>query len=272
MSSEASNSECTPLPVVLVMSECKATSPQTVVNGKLNHCSISPLINQSPIKFILDLRKLPESESQCTLENSLLGFKHSLSTKYYTTELALLPFNDPLISLPATIRETIEGLIVYFDAKDRLFLSKLEDYANFLEDNNIEFGILVCDHIYDDEKDGITYREAKQHSRVLDLIELNPETEEAGGYEEVHRAMNNTIWSNVVMNDAAAPKKKSESKDMTEHEMEEKLESFEKLLSQAMSFRVNTADMGRNERLLYAQQFADAFESVFGEESGDDDD
>lgn len=169
--------------------------------------------------------------------------------------------------MPVNLKISVEGLILYFNAKDRTFLSKLETYANFLDGLDVEFGLLLCDHIFDDEKDGITYREAKQHSKILDLIELNPESDDAGGYEEVHRAMNNTIWSNAVMNEAAKPKEK---KKMSDEEMELKLESFEQLLSQAMTFRAATEGMGRNERLLYAEQFAECFESVFGEDSDDE--
>lgn len=128
--------------------------------------------------------------------------------------------------------------------------------------------------MFDDSNDGITYKEAKQYSRVLDMIELNPdnpaEGEPQGGYQELHIALRNTIWSNINMTDDKKTQKKNS--DMSEKDIEEKLADFEKLLTQAVSFRSNTADLGRNERFLYAQQFANAFESIFGPETDDDDD
>lgn len=150
----------------------------------------------------------------------------------------------------------------------------METYATFLEDRGIELGILLCERVFDDSKDGITYKEAKKYSRLLDLIELSPdnpsEDEPQGGYDEIHVALRNTIWSNVSMSgDKKTPKKSSE---MSEKEIEDKLADFEKLLTQAVNFRSNTADLGRNERFLYAQQFADAFESIFGTESEDEED
>lgn len=219
-----------------------------------------------------ELRQQPETENQVDLGSNSTGFKHSIATKYYKTEILFVPWADSLLVLPDSLRNAVEGLVLYFDAKDRSFLDKLETYADFLEYREAEFGLLLCDHIFDEKTDGVTYREAKAHSKVLDLIELHPDSEEAGGYDEVHRAMNNTIWSNIEMNDIEGAAKREETvdgekKEMTEQEIEEKLVDFEKLLTQAISFRANTSDMSRNERLLYAQQFADAFECIFGTES-----
>lgn len=219
---------------------------------------------------------MPESENQVELGEGKTGYKHSIATKYYSTEIVFYPLRESLANLHEDIKAAVEGLILHFDATDRTFLNHLETYADFLEERDIEVGLLVCDHIFDEAADGITYREAKAHSKVLDLIELSPESDDPGGYPEVHRALHNTIWSNIQMNDekpngddaevAAAGKKEP----LTEQEIEEKLVDFENLLTQAMTFRANTADIGRNERLLYAQQFADAFESIFGAEDEDD--
>lgn len=128
--------------------------------------------------------------------------------------------------------------------------------------------------MFDDSNDGITYKEAKKYSRLLDLIELAPdnpsEGEPQGGYDEIHVALRNTIWSNISMN-GDDKKEAKKASDMSEKEIEDKLADFENLLTQAVNFRSNTADLGRNERLLYAQQFADAFESIFGTESDEED-
>lgn len=52
------------------------------------------------------------------------------------------------------------------------------------------------------------------------------------------------------------------SPDLSEEAMENDLESFDKLLTQVMLFRPNTENMNRNERLNYAQQFAEVFEKL----------
>lgn len=52
------------------------------------------------------------------------------------------------------------------------------------------------------------------------------------------------------------------SPDLSEEAMENDLESFDKLLTQVRLFRPNTENMNRNERLNYAQQFAEVFEKL----------
>lgn len=222
------------------------------------------------LSYFLELRKLPESDAHIDLAGGHTAFCHSITTKYYTADIALYPFEGALSLLPLDIKINIEGLVLYFNAKDRTFLDKLESYADFLESQEIEMGILLCDHIFDDEKDGVTYREAKQHSRVLDLIELNPESDADGGYPEVHRAFNNTIWTNMNTGEKREPASAKKMDEMTEEEMEKKLGDFERIMEQALTFRATTADMGRNERLAYAQKFADVFEDIFGEFSDDE--
>ncbi|XP_063696042.1 alpha- and gamma-adaptin-binding protein p34 [Culicoides brevitarsis] len=241
-------------PVVLVISECAETNPCKIIN---------------------EIRNVPQEEKVCDV-NGETGYKHSIKSKYYEIDVILYPFvgTNSLTDVSESFLETVEGVVIYFDPAKREFLEKLETYASFLEDRGIELGILLCQRVFDSEKDGITYKEAKQHSRLLDLIELSPdkpsEDEPQGGYDELHTALRNTIWSNISMNGSKKETKKSS--EMNEKEIEDKLADFEKLLTQAVNFRANTTEMGRNERLLYAQQFADAFESIFGVESDEEDD
>lgn len=80
-----------------------------------------------------------------------------------------------------------------------------------MEENNVEFGILLCSEIFDNAADGITYKEAKEYSNVLDVIELDrsrdadDEDEEDDninhhdpvGYDELLQAIRAVVWSNV---------------------------------------------------------------------------
>lgn len=239
-----------------------------------------------------EIRNCPQEENVSEVHGET-GYKHSIKSKYYEIDVVLLPHSPEkaLSELDETILESIEGVIVYFDPSQvreslspfpklkatktfqlqREFLDKLETYATFLEDRGIELGLLLCQRVFDNSKDGITYKEAKKFNRLFDLVELSPdnpsEDEPQGGYDEVHVALRNTIWSNISMSGKKETKKATE---MNEKEIEDKLADFEKLLTQAVNFRSNTSDLGRNERLLYAQQFADAFESIFGSESDDE--
>lgn len=82
-----------------------------------------------------------------------------------------------------------------------------------MEENNIEFGILLCGELFDNSTDGITYKEAKEYSNVLDVIELdrrrdgddddeqeqddNINHHDPVGYDELLQALRAVVWSNV---------------------------------------------------------------------------
>lgn len=75
----------------------------------------------------------------------------------------------------------------------------------------MEFGILLCSEIFDNAADGITYKEAKEYSNVLDVIELDRRREtddedeeddninhhDPVGYDELLQAIRAVVWSNV---------------------------------------------------------------------------
>lgn len=92
-----------------------------------------------------------------------------------------------------------------FFSHQRDFLKVIPKYANFLKSHQIELGILLCDQLSEEEADGITYREAKQCSKVLDVIELartaDPDEEEdphnPTGYEELQQALRSFLWSSA---------------------------------------------------------------------------
>lgn len=84
-------------------------------------------------------------------------------------------------------------------------------------------GLLLCSELYDSPLDGITYKESKEYSNVLDVIELDRKRDNDGdndgddgdddddaqnaavnhhdplGYDEVLQTIRAIIWSNVDM-------------------------------------------------------------------------
>lgn len=82
-----------------------------------------------------------------------------------------------------------------------------------MQENNVEFGILLCSELFDNTADGITYKEAKVYSNILDVIELDrtrdsPDDDDDEedeyinhhdpvGYDELLQALRAVIWSNV---------------------------------------------------------------------------
>lgn len=153
-----------------------------------------------------------------------------------------------------------------------------------MEQNNIEFGILLCSELYDNAIDGITYKESKAYSHILDVIELerkqdidedeqieeNASHHNPVGYDEVLQAIRAIIWSNVDLkrkvpstqtsrNDANAEstvRNQTNSGGPNETAIESELNGFEQLLTEVMMFKDTTASWSRNERLAYAEKFA----------------
>lgn len=166
-------------------------------------------------------------------------------------------------------------------------MAKLPIYANFIERNNIELGILLCSELYDNPYDGITYKESKEFSNVLDVIELDrkrdndddddddDEEQNAAhhdplGYDEVLQTIRAIIWSNVDMKkkmpqpklvrsteaNAANDETDAEKDEVDANMLEAELSGFEQLLTEVMTFKETTASWSRNERLAYAEKFA----------------
>lgn len=119
-----------------------------------------------------------------------------------------MPFHEDISRFP--LEEDIEGVLIYFDSGVRSFSKRIPIYANYLKSHDIEMGILLCDTLYDDSNEGITYKEAKQESRFLDVIELGRKSEDDDeeddphdpkGYDELHQALRSFIWSNINVED-----------------------------------------------------------------------
>lgn len=68
--------------------------------------------------FSADIRNAPLEENTLILENSnFKGFRHHLITKYYETDLLLVPIPSPLDSCPQNLLSSAEGVLICFDAK-----------------------------------------------------------------------------------------------------------------------------------------------------------
>lgn len=66
--------------------------------------------------LILDIRNISNEENKKIIdENELIGYLHEISTKYYKTEIVLLPV-DNLQNLPDTVTNKLEGVLIYFDS------------------------------------------------------------------------------------------------------------------------------------------------------------
>lgn len=151
----------------------------------------------------------------------------------------------------------------------------------------------MCDELFDNPLDGITYKEGKAYSHILDVIELNRTNElddeerdgaashhDPLGYDEVLQAIRAIIWSNVNLKkkmpkpkfslesnaDQTAPavsnippKDDDENRDLDDKAIEAELSGFDQLLTEVMMFKDTTANWSRNERLAYAEKFACKF-------------
>lgn len=60
--------------------------------------------------------------------------------------------------------------------------------------------------------------------------------------------------------------------DYIEAAIETELADFEHLLTDMMAFKNNASTWSRSDRLAYTQTFADAFDSLIGDDIDDDDD
>lgn len=165
-----------------------------------------------------------------------------------------------------------------------------------MEENNVEFGILLCSELFDNSADGITYKEAKEYSNVLDVIELdrrrdiedddehdnNINHHDPVGYDELLQAIRAVVWSNVDLkrtaygnvlravangeaSGQASPSTGSASGssmasrpegEVDEAKLEADLAKFEQLLTEVVMFKDTTSNWSRNERLAYAEKFA----------------
>lgn len=90
-------------------------------------------------------------------------------------------------------------------------MNEVSEYIDFAKERNIEFCMVLCDQLYDDPADGITFACVKTLYNIFDIIELGRTTanddqyclenfEEKTGYDELIQALESFIWSNVGVN------------------------------------------------------------------------
>lgn len=249
----------------------------------------------SPLEIINKIRKIDENEDHVSIDVgtplNYKAYKYHLTTKYYKTNLLLLPLETELDKMPAEIIESVEAFLIYFDSGNRGFSKRIGFYADFVKAHQIELGILLCDRLYDDSNEGITYKEAKQGSNLLfDVIELERSREEDEeddpndplGYDEVQQALRSFVWSNIDVSSGAnknflktiglGSPNNPEATSSDENSVEAQLEIFENLLSQVQSFRTETATWSRDQVLDHAEKLAEEFVRMMNDEGLDDED
>lgn len=80
---------------------------------------------KSLITLISDIRNISNDENKKLIdENDLIGYLHEISTKYYKTEILLLPV-DNLQNLPDTVTDKLEGVLIYFDSANVSFVHSI---------------------------------------------------------------------------------------------------------------------------------------------------
>ncbi|XP_070493452.1 alpha- and gamma-adaptin-binding protein p34 [Chironomus tepperi] len=228
--------------------------------------------NQSADSIVDNIRKLSSNEDVQDLHDCRICI-HNIVTKYYETKIALLP-TDNFKGLNDAVKNKIEGILIYFDANDRSFLKTLPFYKDFIKDHNIEFSILLCKELTENDNAGITFSCIKSIYNKFDIIELeskpcdddDDEFSEPFGYDELAIALQ--VFPKIPNLDTSNKENDENSED--ELDVEEEIDKFENLLSQMMQFRPNTENMSREERLSHAQNFAEIFEKLILQDAEED--
>ncbi|XP_037035658.1 uncharacterized protein LOC119073883 [Bradysia coprophila] len=262
----------------------------------MNHLPIVLVLSEGDLKpneIIANIRKIPNENDHVQLDNTdLIAYKYHLVTKYYETDILFMPYEKSLNTFPHHLQVSVEGLFIYFNANDRDFINSIPKYGTYLQDNEIELGILLCNQLFDEEKDGVTYKEARQACKLLDIIELgrikddsdaaddNGDHHDPVGYDELIQVLKSFLWSNIDVDGARNTKPgnygkglagaASSDQDLTDEKIEAELIGFEKLLTEVMAFKSNSSTWSRNDRLSYTQNFAEAFDNLIGDGSSDE--
>lgn len=91
----------------------------------------------------------------------------------------------------------------------RSVLEKLPACVAFIKAHGIEFSMMLCKELKDDDKSGVTFKCIKDCYNMLDIIELEKSSSDEeddddpfnpSGYEELAQALRSVIWSNVDVN------------------------------------------------------------------------
>ena len=91
----------------------------------------------------------------------------------------------------------------------RNVLEMVSQCVGFIKACHIEFCMMLCKQLSDDDKNGVSFKCIKDCYNMLDIIELEKPSCESfededlynpSGYEELAQALRSVIWSNVDLN------------------------------------------------------------------------
>lgn len=204
-----------------------------------------------------------------------------IKTKYYTTTINLIGFNDNITNLDknASFLNTIEALIIHMDANKPSALEDVDKWTQLFDELEIQPEIKLLLANYCNESTVISKDDANlwcldkgfefvelfppQNETQSGVIEEENELEDAFGEEKVGvdrvlEALENNLWSNMEMSD----------KDPMSKETEEETDMFFELFSNLMSMKSNISNMPTNVRKQCAEQMVTAFWNAIG---GDED-
>lgn len=82
----------------------------------MNHSKLIPWCSTTST----DIRKIDEKEGHVSIDVgtplNYKAYKYTLYTKYYKTNILLLPLETELDQVPAEIIESVEAFLIYFDS------------------------------------------------------------------------------------------------------------------------------------------------------------
>lgn len=168
---------------------------------------------------------------------------------------------------------------IYFESQKRSFLESLPKHVEFIKKHHLKLSILLCKELEDDFTKGITFKCIKDCYNKLDIIELekcladdcaDDSEENSNPFEELIEALKCNTWSNInilsnlnIIDDGCGGDDDGDDdENKNDEHIEMELDKFENLLTQLTQFRPNASQMSRDDRLNYAQNFAEIFEKL----------
>lgn len=74
--------------------------------------------------FSADIRKISSNDKIHKNEDDSIFYLHDINTKYYNTQIALLPINSTS-DLTENVKSAVEGVLIYFDSNDVSTIAKV---------------------------------------------------------------------------------------------------------------------------------------------------
>lgn len=169
--------------------------------------SCSDFKGEDMIKDILQAEKLPQCEH--ILEN-ITSYKWSIDTKYYTADV------DLCLTMKRTIgdqkfAESVQAFIAYFDAEEEKTFDQMKLWCSYLDQIEPEIKMLVCNRCTEKSSVGRLTVQQWCIDHEFELVELDPELESEGEYEDdfvesngikrIIQALHAHTWPNLVLKD-----------------------------------------------------------------------